>query len=306
MLEEHFPKQFSEGARTMKIRSRWSRAVMIAALLGISASGEGVAWAGAIDKIRADQTIRIAYREDAPPFSFKAADSTDPTGFTVNLCRAVAKKLGDQLGIASLKIAYVAVTAANRFDTIEKNGADLLCEATSATLSRRKQVDFSIATFADGAGVLTSDTSIQFPKGLEGRKVGVVAGTTTEQSLRTALSTAKITAEVIPAKTHDEGLAMLDDGKIVAYFADRAILMNLVSRSKAPDKLSLGEDYLSIEPYALALSRGDSEFRLAVDTALSQIYRSGEIANIFTQTFGSKVKTNDTAKVLYFLSALPD
>jgi hypothetical protein len=40
-------------------------------------------------------------------------------------------------------------------------------------------------------------------------------------------------------------------------------------------------DYLSLEPYALALARGDSDFRLAVDRALSQIYRSGEIATVF-------------------------
>jgi ABC-type amino acid transport substrate-binding protein len=49
----------------------------------------------------------------------------------------------------------------------------------------------------------------------------------------------------------------------------------------------LAENYLSVEPYVLALPRGDEEFRLAVDRALSHIYRGGEIGPLFfKRTFG--------------------
>jgi len=98
---------------------------------------------------------------------------------------------------------------------------------------------------------------------------------------------------------------MLDDGKISAYFADRSILVSLIKESKAPGKLMLAENYLSIEPYALALPRGDEEFRLAVDRALSHIYRSGEIAAVFKRTFGD-AKPGQTLQTLYMVSALPD
>ena len=62
----------------------------------------------------------------------------------------------------------------------------------------------------------------------------------------------------------------------------------------------LAENYLSIEPYALALPRGDGDFRLAVDRALSHIYRSGEIAAIFKRTFGD-AKPGQTLQTLYLL-----
>jgi ABC-type amino acid transport substrate-binding protein len=42
------------------------------------------------------------------------------------------------------------VTAADRFEAITQQRADLLCEPTSATLTRRERVDFSIPTFLDG------------------------------------------------------------------------------------------------------------------------------------------------------------
>src|SRR6185312_12966165 len=138
----------------------------------------------------------------------------EPVGFMVDLCREVAKKLADQLQLTSLNVVYVPVNAADRFEAIQQQKADLLCEPTSATLSRRELVDFSITTFVDGASLMIRADGPHDLKAMSGQKIGVVAGTTTEQGLRDTLKAAGITADVVPAKTHAEGLAMLDDGKI--------------------------------------------------------------------------------------------
>jgi ABC-type amino acid transport substrate-binding protein len=261
--------------------------------------------AGTLDHVRQDKSLRIAFRDDAPPFSF--TDSIgEPAGFMVDLCRSVAKHIGDELKINDLKVAYVLVTAANRFDAVENGKADLLCEPTSETLSRREHVDFSIPTFVDGASLLVGGDAPSDFAALSGKKVGVLAGTTTEKSLRDMLASANIAAEVTPAKTHLDGLAMLDKGEIVAYFADRAILSYLASKSTDSSKLRLANNYFSLEPYALALPRGDEDFRLAVDRALSHIYRSGEIAIVFAHTFGNQMQPSDILKTVYSVSALPD
>ena len=265
----------------------------------------GSADAGALDKAQQDKALRIAYREDAPPFSF-ADESGLPAGFMIDLCRSVAKHIGEQLNINDLKVAYVLVTAENRFDAIENGKADLLCEPTSETLARREHVDFSITTFVDGASLLVSGDGPSDFRALSGKKIGVLAGTTTEQSLRDTLASAGLVAEITPAKTHQEGLAMLDKGEIVAYFADRAILSYLASKSSDASKLRLADNYFSLEPYALALPHGDEDFRLAVDRALSHIYRSGEIAVVFAHTFGNDMQPSDALKTLYSVSALPD
>ena len=265
----------------------------------------GVASAGVLDRVAQEKAIRIAYREDAPPFSFKDKIG-EPAGFMVDLCRAVAKKLAEERNLAGLNVIYVAVTAADRFEAITQQKADLLCEPTSVTLSRRQLVDFSIPTFLDGAGLIVRADGPKKLNELTGRKVGVAAGTTTEESLRNSLRDAGIGAEVVAAETHRDGLAMLDEGKISAYFADRSILLFLIKDSKAPEKLRLADDYLSVEPYALALPRGDNDFRLAVDRALSHIYRSGEIGTIFERTFGGKAKPSQILQTLYLISGLPD
>ena len=279
----------------------WLPAATVAALL----AAVGVAAAGTLDRIGQEKAIRIAYREDAPPFSYKDKLG-EPSGFMVDLCRAVAKKLAEQLNLPSLNVAYVPVTAADRFEAITQQKADLLCEPTSITLSRREQVDFSIPTFLDGAGLIVRAGGPKNLRDLSGKKIGVLAGTTTEEALRNTLNEAKINGDVVAAKTHGEGLAMLDEGKISAYFGDRSILLFLIKDSKAPEKLRLADDYLTVEPYALALPRGDTDFRLAVDRALSHIYRSGEIAAVFQRTFGGKAEPSQILRTLYLISGVPD
>jgi ABC-type amino acid transport substrate-binding protein len=282
------------------------RAMAVAVALTAALPAGRAAADDTIARIRAAGTINIGYREDAPPFSYRAAGAAEPAGYMVNLCRVVAKRLGEQLRIPAMKVAYVPVTAANRFDAIERRNIDLLCEPTSATLERRRRVDFSIATFVDGASLMTRDTSLNTLKSMAGRKIGVLSGTTTEARLRGSLRELGIAAEIVPAATHEAGLAMIDSDAVTAYFAYQTILVFLLNQSKEPDKLAIAEEYLSIEVYALALPRGDGEFRLAVDTALSRIYRGGEIGAVFEQTFGGNIRPTDMLKTLYLFSALPD
>jgi len=141
---------------------------------------------------------------------------------------------------------------------------------------------------------------------MSGRKIGVLGGTTTEQALRNTLKGAGVTADIVLTKTHAEGLDLLDNGTISAYFADRDILTSLVTQSKEPGKIAVADNYLTVEPYALALPRGDEEFRLAVDRALSHIYRSGEIGPIFQQNFSGRTTQSPMLQALYVISGLPD
>ena len=68
----------------------------------------------------------------------------------------------------------------------------------------------------------------------------------------------------------------------------------------------MAETYLSIEPIALALRRGDGEFRLAVDTALSHIYRRGEVTVIFKGAFSVLTTPSQLLAALWQISGLPD
>lgn len=291
----------SRGAKIMKAIS----IKLLAAAFVAGAGFAGEACAGTLDQIRDSKAIRIAFREDSPPFSFKAANN-QPAGFIVDLCQAVVVKLARQLNLPGLAVTYVPVTSVDRFDAIAQGKADLLCEATTATLSRRAIVDFSIGTFVDGASFAIRPDGPQEFKQFAGKKIGVLAGTTTETDLQRALKATGVTADIVVAKDHGEGIASLEKSGTVAYFADHAILAFLIKENKSPVQLMLANIYLSMEPFALAMRRGDEDFRLAVDRSLSQIYRTGEIVGIFNKTFGDKSKPSQILQTLYSIAALPE
>jgi polar amino acid transport system substrate-binding protein/glutamate/aspartate transport system substrate-binding protein len=134
----------------------------------------------------------------------------------------------------------------------------------------------------------------------------VLPGTTTEQELRRALTGTQINAEIVLVKTNQEGVDMVEKGQVAAYFADRATLTFLLRKEKQLANLLMADTYLSIEPIALALRRDDSDFRLAVDTALSHIFRRGEIVQIFKGAFGPLTTPSPLLNALFQVSGLPD
>src|SRR5882672_3195815 len=253
--------------------------VVVAALLLASQS---VA-AGTLDRVRAAGVFKIGYRTDAPPFSYNSAIG-EPTGYVVDLCREVAAAAKQELGLKDLKVEYVTVTAEDRFDAVKSGRVDLLCEATSVTLARRQLVDFSLMTFIDGASVMVRSDGPQSFK---------------------ALADLKVEAEVVPVADHADGVKRLESGELAAYFADRAILTFLLLGEGAPKTLRISKEYFTREPYALALARGDDDFRLLVDRTLARLYRGGAIAPIFARSFG-KAKASEILQALYAINALPE
>ena len=260
--------------------------------------------AATLDRIKETGVIKIAYRTDAAPYSYKSANG-EPSGYTVDLCRAVTASLKDQLGLKDISIEYVPVTAENRFETIQKGRADMLCGATTATLSRRGLIDFSLPVFVDGASVMFRATGPRNFEDLAGHTIGVRAGTTTEVALGITLENLGLDAQVVAVSDHDDGLRKLETNGISAYFADQAILIFLLNKSESPKDLRVSKRFFTYEPYAVGLARGDNVFRLAVDRALSRIYRSGAISPIFNNNFGAGSPSN-MVKALYLISALPE
>ncbi|MDP1839179.1 MAG: transporter substrate-binding domain-containing protein, partial [Reyranella sp.] len=128
------------------------------------------AMAATLDDIRQSKTLRIAYREDAPPFAYKTP-AGQPAGYMIDLCQATAKALAQQLKIPDLKVAYVPVTTANRLDAITQNKADLLCDSLTQTVERRMVVDFSVPNFIDGTSLAISNDGPQDLILLAGKKV---------------------------------------------------------------------------------------------------------------------------------------
>jgi ABC-type amino acid transport substrate-binding protein len=274
----------------------------MAVLGGDCASAQTIG--GRLKSIGDSKSIRIAHRTDALPFSYRSVDG--PAGYTIDVCKLVVASIERQLGVQNIKIEWVPVTTQTRFNVIAEGKADLECGSSTVTLSRMKQVDFSNYVFVESMGLAARrDAGINSVTDVRGKKIAVIAGTSNEKAIAQLNQQMQLNAIVVPAKDRDEAVAALDNKQVDAFAWDKLLLIG--AQYKDRDNILLLPDDLSIEPYAIALPRGDWELRLAVNTALGEIFRTGDAKRIFYRWFGS-ISSQPTALLssVYLLGALPE
>lgn len=261
---------------------------------------------GTLEKIRKQGAITMGYVEGSAPFSFTDAGK-QPQGYSVDLCREVASSIGAQLGLASLKTRWVALTIQNRLEAVKSGRVDVECSTTTWTLSRQADVDFSLITFVDGGSILTRvESEAGRLSDFNGKRIAVITGTTTEKALKESLERRSIKAEVETVKTREAGLQLLDSRKVEGFASDRIVLIGVVLTSKTQGAFKLLDEDFSIEPYALALPRGDFEYRLAVNRALARLYRTGEIQSIYDRWLGKLGPPSVLLSAAYFIQGLAE
>jgi len=261
---------------------------------------------GRLKKIHETKSISIAYRTDALPFSFEDNEKK-PAGYMVDLCRSVIGAIERQIGVSPLQVKWVPVTVQTRFTAVSSGQADMECGATTVTLARMKEVGFSSLTFVDGTGLLVrNSTTGNSLMDLANKKIGVITGTSNEKALADALKAKMVNAQVVAVKTREEGLTQLEAGTIDAFAGDRVLLVGLTDKAKDPKALALLGEPLSFEPYAIVLPRGDWATKLAVDSALSQIYKSSALPEIYNRWFGKLGRPGPLMEIMYGLGRLPE
>jgi ABC-type amino acid transport substrate-binding protein len=257
-----------------------------------------------LKRVADTKTIKIGYRAAATPFSFFNQQTKEPAGYTIDLCKLVADAIGKSLNVP-LKIEWVEVTTQNRFDMVAQGKADMECGSSTVTLSRMKQVDFSSVTFVESTGVVVrANSGIAKAADFNGHKIAVAANTTNESALAELIKQGKLKATLVPVKDREAGIAALEKGEADGYASDKLLLVG--ARFQDAKALTMLPDDLSFEPYAIALPRGDWAFRLAVNSGLAGVMRSGLIFTVFGKWFDQiKLKPGPMLLGAFSLGALP-
>lgn len=284
---------------------RFASALLLVLLSAVSPFAAAQTTDPVIEKIRTVKVVRMGFLEDANPFSYR--EGTEARGYSVGLCTKVAEHLREDLKLSSLRIEWVPVTQANRFDMIESGRIDVECGISTWTFSRQQRVEFSLITFVDGGSVLVrSDRDLFNLEDLEGKRLAVVRGTTTERSLAEALAMRRLKADVTTVASAGEGLDALDAGRVDGFAADRTVLIGLaLGANRAASFRVIDEDF-SMEPYALVLPKNAPAFRIAVNRALAHLFRTGEIMAIYDRWLAYLGKPSLLLNGLYYLQRIPE
>jgi glutamate/aspartate transport system substrate-binding protein len=179
------------------------------------------------------------------------------------------------------------------------------CGSSTITLSRMKEVDFSSIIFTESTGIVVQKASgVQKATDLDGKKLAVVSNTTNERAVADLIKQGTMKAILVPVKDRDAGIAMLEKGEVQGYASDKLLLVG--AHFKDANAMVMLPDDLSLEPYGIVLPRGDWALRLAVNSALAEVFRSGQIVNVFTGWFNQiGLKPGPLLLSAFNLGALP-
>jgi ABC-type amino acid transport substrate-binding protein len=264
-----------------------------------------VVHAQTLDRIRKTGILRLGYYADAGPFSYQD-EAGKPAGYAIELCQEFAKDLKAQLGLPTLNVELSLVTGENRFEVVQQGRVDLLCGPSVETLTRRKEVSYSVPIFPGGLGALMrADGPAQVRDVLSGheppyrpqwrgsiqmalqkRSFAVVTGTTSLNWLTGKLDEFKIDGKIVPVQNHKDGVQQVLDRSADVLFGERSILLDAKRHNPAGKDLIVLDRLFTYEPLAFALSRDDEDFRLLVDRSLSGLSRSGVTQALYRKFFG--------------------
>jgi glutamate/aspartate transport system substrate-binding protein len=207
-----------------------------------------------------------------------------------------------------LAIKWIPVDERTRFEAMANETADMECGSTTVSLSRLKIVDFSSVVFAESTGVLVkSGRGFLLFDNMAGKNIGIIAGTTNARAVRDQLARRNLRATLVEFGDRREGIAALARGDVDGFASDKLVLLALARAANLQDATVLLPEDLSFEPFAIMLPRGDWAFRLAVNTGLARVFRSGEIIELYSKYLGDFGRgASNWAGVVFIFGGLPE
>ncbi len=255
-----------------------------AALLATNATAQD---SDTLQKIKDSGTIQIGARDSSIPFSYKLGASNEPIGFSNDICLKIVDAVKAKLGMPALRVQYTTLTSTNRIPLMQNGTVDLDCATTTNSVARQQQVSFAPSHFVTSITVAVKKSSgITSLSQLGGKPVATVTGSTSIQLLRAFRKAENVDVQEISGKDTADAFLLLASDRAAAYVLDDVQLAGLIATAPNPgDFVILTDIVLRQEPYGIMLRKNDPQFQALVDQTMTQMMKSGEMAQIYAKWF---------------------
>lgn len=273
--------------------------IALAGMLVLS-PGHAQTAAGTLGKIQGGNKVVMGVLESSPPMSYAIGADRRYMGYHVELCEKVLGRIAPQA-----RIEYMAMTPQNSLPLVQNGTVDIGCGPKTNNLARQKEVSFAVTTYVNQVRMaVRADSGITSFKQLDGKNIAASAGTTSVQLLRKFGRENGLNLTPQLGKDQFESFLMLESGRADAFVIDDNLLAGLIAGSKNPGGYRIVGEVLGAEPIALVLRRDDADFKKAVDTALTAMMKSGEVARIYDKWFTQPIPPSNTSLNLPMSDAL--
>ena len=197
------------------------------------------------------------------------------SGLDISYCRAVAAALGLN---PDTDVEYIPASGSDRFEKLAAGTIDVLIRTTTWTTSRDASLnaDFAGMNFFDGQGILVrgdrydAAASGNSASALDGAKICVGIGTTTEGNMQDWFSSRNIAFESVPVADAAEATAKFIDGSCDAFTGDMSAMVakkwqldndGSVTNDDGQVAIWIASELMSKEPLGAATRDMDSDFK---------------------------------------------
>lgn len=231
-------------------------------ICGVLASAMVLAFAGCGKSEKT--TLVMATNAEFPPYEYRDGDKI--VGIDAEIAKAVADDMGLELVIEDM--AFDSIIAA-----IQSGKADIGVAGMTVSEDRLASVNFSDPyTTAAQVVIVKEGSAIASPADLTGKKVGVQLGTTGDIYAGDIED-----ASVERFNKGFEAVQSLLQDKIDAVIIDREPAKVFISENEG--LIILDEEY-TIEDYAIAISKDNTELLEKVNASLAKLKESGRLQEI--------------------------
>ncbi len=208
----------------------------------------------------------MATNAEFPPYEFHDGDKI--VGIDAEIAQAIADELGMELEIED--IAFDSI-----IPEIVSGKADMALAGMTVTEDRKASVDFS-DTYATASQmiIVKEDSEIAGPDDLKGVTVGVQLGTTGD------IYVSDLEADGTTVERYNKGfeaVQALSQGKIDAVVIDGEPAKTFVSETEG---LKILDEAFTVEEYAIAVKKGNTELLDKVNGALETLKDNGTLDEI--------------------------
>ncbi|MEG2999400.1 MAG: transporter substrate-binding domain-containing protein [Comamonas sp.] len=233
------------------------------------------------DKIKNTGKVVLGVRESSAPMAYALGSMQKYVGYHVELCEKVLDKIAPKA-----QREYMALTAQNTLPLVQNGTVDIGCGPTTNNLARQKQVAFAVTTYvSEVRAAVRADSPVKSFKELDNQVLAASAGTTAVQLLRKYSRDHSTKFDVQLGKDHFESFLMLESGRAQAFVLDANLLAGVIANSKNPSGYKIVGEVLGAEPIALLFRHGDAPFKKAVDGAIVELMKNGEMAKLYDKWF---------------------
>ena len=240
-----------------------------------------------LEKIERTGKLTAGTSKDALPFAYRN-EAGELVGYSVDMLQLIVEELESQLR-QEIELELVALQPKQRIPQLKNGKVDIVCDASSFTWQRDRQVDFSFSYSSTGTRLLTKKgNDFWSAEALVGKRIGAIAKTTNEKSIRQA----QPEAEIIIFKDRASGYQALQAGEIDAFASDGILLESWLYNNLDRQNYQIVGDF-SREGIACMVAENNSQFLNIINYRLVEFMEGflageAEYVEIFERWFGAK------------------